>query len=313
MHGTGLFNAISNLMVGGSITTMEGRHFSAEELLDNVQRHAINSMSIVGDAFAKPILRALDAEPDRWDISSLRVIVSSGVMWSKETKDGLLRHNPRLIMVDTLGSSEAIGMATNTTTSESSGETAKFELGAEHPGRHRRRPRRRARFGRARPGGAARPHADRLLQGRGQVGADVRGHRRRALLHPRRLGRGRGRRHGQAARPWQPVHQHRRREGVPGGGRGVPEAAPVRRRRGRGRRARRQVGRGDHRARRATRRRRGRRSRADRPRQGAPRRLQGAQAGGRGRPRSAAPPTASSTTRSSGPTPSPSPLSNLAE
>ena len=35
-------------------------------------------MSIVGDAFAKPILRALDAEPDRWDISSLRVIVSVG-------------------------------------------------------------------------------------------------------------------------------------------------------------------------------------------------------------------------------------------
>ena len=30
-------------------------------------------MSIVGDAFAKPILRALDAEPARWDISSLRV------------------------------------------------------------------------------------------------------------------------------------------------------------------------------------------------------------------------------------------------
>jgi 3-oxocholest-4-en-26-oate---CoA ligase len=129
MHGTGLFNAISNLMVGGSITTMEGRHFSADEFLDTVQRYGINSTSIVGDAFAKPILRALDAEPDRWDISTLRVVVSSGVMWSKETKQGLLRHNPRLIMVDSLGSSEAIGMASNTTTSESSGETAKFELG----------------------------------------------------------------------------------------------------------------------------------------------------------------------------------------
>ncbi len=129
MHGTGLFNAISNLMVGGSITTIEGRHFSAEEFLDTVQQHAINSTSIVGDAFAKPILRALDNEPDRWDISTLRVIVSSGVMWSKETKQGLLRHNPRLIMVDSLGSSEAIGMATNTTTAESTGETAKFELG----------------------------------------------------------------------------------------------------------------------------------------------------------------------------------------
>ncbi len=129
MHGTGLFNAISNLMIGGSVTTMEGRSFDATEFLDTVERCRINSTSIVGDAFAKPILRALDAEPDRWDISSLRVIVSSGVMWSKETKDGLLRHNPRLIMVDSLGSSEAIGMATNTTSAASGGETARFQLG----------------------------------------------------------------------------------------------------------------------------------------------------------------------------------------
>lgn len=133
MHGTGLFNAISNMMVGGSITTTVGRSFSAEEFLDAVEEYGINSTSIVGDAFAKPILRALEAEPNRWDISSLRVIVSSGVMWSKETKDGLLRHNDRLIMVDALGSSEAIGMATNTTTSESvsdpSRQTAQFQLG----------------------------------------------------------------------------------------------------------------------------------------------------------------------------------------
>ena len=129
MHGTGLFNAISTLMIGGSVTTMEGRHFDPVELLDAVARHRINSVSIVGDAFAKPILRALDAEPGRWDISSLRVVFSSGVIWSKETKDGLLRHNPRLIMVDALGSSEAIGMATNTTTAASGGGTARFELG----------------------------------------------------------------------------------------------------------------------------------------------------------------------------------------
>ncbi|MFK8022503.1 MAG: AMP-binding protein [Ilumatobacter sp.] len=129
MHGTGLFNAISNLMIGGSITSMESRSFSPEEFLDTVQRYEINSTAIVGDAFAKPILAALDAAPDRWDISSLRVMVSSGVIWSKQTKDGLLRYNDRLIMVDALGSSEAVGMATNTTTSDSGGETARFELG----------------------------------------------------------------------------------------------------------------------------------------------------------------------------------------
>jgi 3-oxocholest-4-en-26-oate---CoA ligase len=136
MHGTGLFNAISNLIVGGSVVTMPGRRFDPIELLDTIETHQVNSMSIVGDAFAKPILKALDAEPNRWDISSLRVIVSSGVMWSGETKAGLLGHNPRLIMVDALGSSEAIGMATNTTTAESlsaqsaaGDRTAKFALG----------------------------------------------------------------------------------------------------------------------------------------------------------------------------------------
>lgn len=131
MHGTGFFNAISTMMLGGSTTTLTGRHFDVVELLDTIESRGINSISIVGDAFAKPMLRALDAEPGRWDISSLRVIVSSGVMWSRETKQGLLRHNDRLIMVDTLGSSEAIGMASNVSTKESSGDdsTARFVLG----------------------------------------------------------------------------------------------------------------------------------------------------------------------------------------
>ena len=136
MHGTGTFNALSNLMIGGSVTTLEGRHFDPVELLDTIHRERINSIAIVGDALAKPILRALDAEPDRWDISSLRVILSSGVMFSAEAKAGLLRHNPRLIMVDSLGSSEALAMATSTTTAESLGEgaagggaaTAEFKL-----------------------------------------------------------------------------------------------------------------------------------------------------------------------------------------
>ena len=132
MHGTGAFNAMWNLVIAGSVETLVGRHFDPVELLDTVQLHKVNSMSIVGDAFAKPILRALDAEPDRWDISSLRVIVSSGVIWAATTKAGLLRHNDRLIMVDSLGSSEAIGMASSTTTAESAASnasTAKFSLG----------------------------------------------------------------------------------------------------------------------------------------------------------------------------------------
>jgi 3-oxocholest-4-en-26-oate---CoA ligase len=135
MHGTGAFNAMWNLVLGGSVITTSGRSFDAVELLDTIEQQRVNSISIVGDAFAKPILRALDAEPNRWDISSLRVIVSSGVMWAATTKAGLLRHNERLIMIDSLGSSEAIGMASSTTSAQTAaaaaGEaaTATFRLG----------------------------------------------------------------------------------------------------------------------------------------------------------------------------------------
>ena len=129
MHGTGLFNAMSNLIVGGCIVTMAGRRFDPIEMLDTIDAERVNSTSIVGDAFAKPILRALDENPGRWSLTSLRVIVSSGVMFSAETKAGLLRHNERLIIADTLGSSEAIGMAQNTTTAAGTSGTARFALG----------------------------------------------------------------------------------------------------------------------------------------------------------------------------------------
>jgi acyl-CoA synthetase (AMP-forming)/AMP-acid ligase II len=131
MHGTGAFNAFTALTVGGSVVTLTGRSFDPVELLDAVEQKRVNSTAIVGDAFARPLLDALDAEPERWDISSLKVVVSSGVMWSQATKDGLLRHNPRMLLVDTLGSSEAIGMASSVSTGTGGGSaaTATFTLG----------------------------------------------------------------------------------------------------------------------------------------------------------------------------------------
>jgi acyl-CoA synthetase (AMP-forming)/AMP-acid ligase II len=129
MHGTGAFNAMWALCLAGSVVTLVGHRFDVVELLDTIERERVKSISIVGDAFAKPILRALDAEPGRWDISSLRIIISSGVIWAAETKAGLLEHNPRLIMIDSLGSSEAISMANAVTTAGDASATARFVLG----------------------------------------------------------------------------------------------------------------------------------------------------------------------------------------
>jgi fatty-acyl-CoA synthase len=85
--------------------------------------------AIVGDAFAKPILRALDANPGRWDISSLIAVISSGVMWSEETKQGLLRHHAGMLLVDAFSSSEALGMGQSVSSGAGAAKTAKFALG----------------------------------------------------------------------------------------------------------------------------------------------------------------------------------------
>jgi acyl-CoA synthetase (AMP-forming)/AMP-acid ligase II len=131
MHGTGLLNAANTLSQGGSVVTMMNRQLDAVALLDTAEREAAKNMVIVGDAFGKPILRALEEHPGRWDLSSLRLMISSGVMWSAETKRGLLRHIPRLIMVDGFGSSEAIGMGESVSRRDKSASTATFTPGRD--------------------------------------------------------------------------------------------------------------------------------------------------------------------------------------
>ncbi len=129
MHGTGQFTAFIALSGAGSVTSLVNRTLDVEERLDTVEQKKIQSLTIVGDAFAKPILAALDANPGRWDLSSLFLIASSGVMWSEPVKEGLLKHNPAMMLIDAYSSSEAIGLGQSVSTAGAEVETAKFVLG----------------------------------------------------------------------------------------------------------------------------------------------------------------------------------------
>ena len=129
MHGTGQFSSFIAMQVGGSIVMLDNHSFSVEELWSTVERRGVNSIVIVGDAFAKPMLAELDANPGRYDLSSVRLISSSGVMWSRETKEGLLKHVPMAILFDSFGSSEAVGMGASTSGGGAAVETAQFQLG----------------------------------------------------------------------------------------------------------------------------------------------------------------------------------------
>src|SRR5207253_5718685 len=128
MHGTGLFTALITLGAGGAIATLPGVNFDPHELWQAVGRQAINTIAIVGDAFAKPMLRALDERRGEYRLDTLISIISSGVMWSPEVKRALLAHHPNMILFDSFGSSEAVGFGASITTASGESRTGRFQL-----------------------------------------------------------------------------------------------------------------------------------------------------------------------------------------
>ncbi len=119
MHATGLgIGALPTVTFGGRIVLLEQRGFHADELWEAVEREQVNGIAVVGDAFARPMLATLDAAPDQYDLSSMRLVLSSGAMFSAETKQGLFRHIPQLTIIDYIAATEGMmGVSLSTATS----------------------------------------------------------------------------------------------------------------------------------------------------------------------------------------------------
>tara|TARA_Y100001935_G_scaffold251554_1_gene253792 strand:+ start:30 stop:1649 length:1620 start_codon:yes stop_codon:yes gene_type:complete len=130
MHGTGMWlGAFLPLLLGGTVITTSNLGFDSDQLWKQVEDKRATNIVIVGDAFAKPMLDSLDVAKEKnepYDISSVKVIISSGVMWSSEVKQGLLSHHDMTLM-DTMGSTEG-GIGSSVTTRDNPSETAKFSI-----------------------------------------------------------------------------------------------------------------------------------------------------------------------------------------
>ena len=130
MHGTGMWlGAFLPLLLGGTAITSKNLGFDADQLWTQVEDTKTTNIVIVGDAFAKPMLDALDRAKEigkPYNLNSIKVIISSGVMWSEEIKNGLLKHHDMKLM-DTMGSTEG-GMGSSVSTRDNPPKTAKFSL-----------------------------------------------------------------------------------------------------------------------------------------------------------------------------------------
>ena len=113
MHGSSQWFAFPVLDRGGSIITLPDRRFDATALLDTLAAERASGVGIVGDAFARPLLDLLDAHPGRWDLSAVRVVLTSGAMMSAEVKRRLLTYLDNATLVDGLGTSESGGLGSS--------------------------------------------------------------------------------------------------------------------------------------------------------------------------------------------------------
>ena len=129
MHGTGLWlGAFAAHLTGGEVITLTSRTLDPHEVLRTAQHRRATSLVIVGDAFAKPLVAAIDEAEQRgdpYDLSSIGVILSSGVMWTTEVKEQLLERIPQIVLFDAIGSTEG-SMGNQMSTRGGPTETAKF-------------------------------------------------------------------------------------------------------------------------------------------------------------------------------------------
>lgn len=93
--------------MGGTVVLLGGRSFDADELWRLVARHRVTQLSLVGDAFARPLNEAIDrAGADGPDLSSVARIVSTGATLSVEQKRSFQEAMPQVMIMDMIGASE---------------------------------------------------------------------------------------------------------------------------------------------------------------------------------------------------------------
>ena len=129
MHGTGVWlGAMIPQLGGAEVVTLQSRSLDPDEILRTVQDEKVTNMTIVGDAFSKPIIKAIDSAVEAgtpYDLSALKMIISSGVMWTAEVKEQLLQRIEHVILLDAIGSSEG-SMGTSISMKGVPPSTAKF-------------------------------------------------------------------------------------------------------------------------------------------------------------------------------------------
>jgi acyl-CoA synthetase (AMP-forming)/AMP-acid ligase II len=105
MHGAAQWGTMQSHFTGGKVVLYSETSFAADRLWKLIDDEKVNTITITGDAMARPLVEEL--EKGDWDASSLIVVASSAAVFSPTVKQQFKRRLPNLIIVDSIGSSES--------------------------------------------------------------------------------------------------------------------------------------------------------------------------------------------------------------
>ncbi len=108
MHGAAQWGLWRFAFEGNRVVFL-GRQFDPAEVWRTIAREGVNTVSITGDAMARPMIEALEeleAAGEELDLSSMFVLASTAAIFSPAVKDRYLDRFPDLMLIDAIGSSE---------------------------------------------------------------------------------------------------------------------------------------------------------------------------------------------------------------
>jgi acyl-CoA synthetase (AMP-forming)/AMP-acid ligase II len=126
MHGAAQWGMFINFGMGnGCVIPDENKKLDPADFLATIEREKCLTCTIVGDAFARPILDEM--AKGKHDLSSLFIVGSGGAPLSTANKKQFLELLPQLTVLDSIGSSETGAQASNPSNKDSGVSTGDFK------------------------------------------------------------------------------------------------------------------------------------------------------------------------------------------
>ncbi|MGE0215638.1 acyl-CoA synthetase [Mycolicibacterium sp.] len=109
MHAAGMWTAFAALLSGQTVILYDRPTLDAAAVLETAEREQVGLMTMVGDAYAAPLIAELRRRP--YDLSSLFAIGTGGAATNQRHQDTLLELLPNITLINGYGSSETGNMA----------------------------------------------------------------------------------------------------------------------------------------------------------------------------------------------------------